>query len=230
MSKEILEAALDYARRGWAVFPISKDKSPLTQHGFKDATTDEAQIKKWFTHYTGANVAIATGEASGGLVVVDIDIDEDAGKHGDETFDEWLEDNGAYIDTLTAVTGRGGKHLYFRSSKPYGCLVGAMPSIDIRGWGGYVIAPPSVHKNGRTYEWDCLADDIEEEIVNVQEDSDVQYFLDQCFHGHQSETKEPFKLPEVVQKGSRNDTIFKMASSMQSKGMGRRIRKLDGHS
>ena len=87
-NKDIVEAALKYADKGWAVFPVSKAKIPLTENGFKDATTDKATISNWFSQYTGANIGIATGSMSGGLVVIDVDIDENAGKFGNESLDE----------------------------------------------------------------------------------------------------------------------------------------------
>lgn len=213
MKEEILNAALEYAAQGWPVFPISKTKAPLTAHGFKDASTDPEQIRRWWAQTPAANVAIATGAVSG-LIVIDIDIDHEAGKYGDDVFREWVNDNGVYIDTKTAVTGRGGKHLYFRTTKSYGCKVNALPGVDIRGEGGYVVAPPSIHKNGNPYFWDG---DDDEEITCVQEDSDVEFFFETMFA--KQEKSETFEMPDTLAQGSRNDTLFKAASSLQAKGL-----------
>lgn len=213
-NKDIVEAALKYADKGWAVFPVSKAKIPLTENGFKDATTDKATISNWFSQYTGANIGIATGSMSGGLVVIDVDIDENAGKFGNESLDEWCDKNGCFFsDTLTATTGRGGKHYYFQSSEPFGCKVGALKDVDIRGEGGYVVVPPSKHKNGMYYKWD----DEDQKIVSVQNDSDVEYFLHEMFKNDSGGDK--FEIPEEAPSGSRNDTLFKIAASYQARGM-----------
>lgn len=212
-NKEIIKAALEYADRGWAVFPVSKDKNPLTENGFKDATTNKEQITAWFNHFTGANIAVATGEASGGLVVIDVDIDESKGKFGNESLEAWQEENSCmFSDTLTATTGRGGKHYYFTSTESFGCKVGALPNVDIRGEGGYVVVPPSRHKNGCYYKWD----DEDENIVSVQKDSDVEYFLHECFRNSKGDST--FEIPEEASAGSRNDTLFKVAASYQAQG------------
>ncbi len=61
-----LAAALGYTRRGWRVFPCKPGgKTPLTPHGFQDATTDEATIRGWWEQWPDANIAIATGSVSG---------------------------------------------------------------------------------------------------------------------------------------------------------------------
>ena len=213
-NKDIVDAALKYAERGWAVFPVSKAKIPLTENGFKDATTDKATILNWFSQYTGANIGIATGSMSGGLVIIDVDIDENAGKFGNDSLDEWCEKNGCFFsETLTATTGRGGKHYYFQSSEPFGCKVGALKDVDIRGEGGYVVVPPSKHKNGMFYKWD----DEDQEIVSVQNDSDVEYFFHEMFKNDSGGEK--FEIPEEATTGSRNDTLFKVAASYQARGM-----------
>lgn len=212
---EIFDAAIKYAKRGWSVFPVRKNKTPYTNNGFKDATTDPQVITNWWKKFPDANVAIATGSKSNGLVIIDIDIDEDKGIHGDESFQDWCNDEGLYIDSLTAVSGRGGKHLYFTSTEKYGCKIGALPGVDIKGEGGYIIAPPSIHENGNAYFFD--GDEDEDEIVCLQEDSDAEYFFNEMFKGSSGENK-PLEIPKEVNEGSRNDMIFKMAASLQARG------------
>lgn len=213
MNNEILNAALQYAANGWAVFPVSKEKNPLTPNGFRDASKDPKIIKSWYKKYTGANVAIATGQVSGGLVVIDIDYDEEKGIDGFASFREWEEENGCKISSRSATTGRQGCHIYFTTKEPIGCKVNALDGVDIRGDGGYIIAPPSIHKNGREYFWD----DEDEEIECVQDDSDVDFFFAEAFRNAPSSG--PFSAPAQATAGSRNDTIFKMAAAFQSKGL-----------
>lgn len=161
------KAALLLAAKGWAVFPAhsmigaqacscltapcgSPGKHPATPHGLKDATTDEAVIRAMWERHARANVAVATGAVSG-IVVLDVD----AGKGGFETLARLEEEHGALPATLTVATGGGGLHLYFRHpGVPVRNSVRKLgPGLDIRGDGGYVIAPPSNHRSGGTYTW-----------------------------------------------------------------------------
>ena len=68
-----LNTALQYAARGWPVFPCSSRKLPLTEHGFKDASTDKRQIHDWWTRWPHALIGMPTGERTG-LAVLDIDM------------------------------------------------------------------------------------------------------------------------------------------------------------
>ena len=132
-----LNAALDYARRGWPVFPCNSMKRPLTPRGFHDATTDEAQLRSWC--WDTALVAVATGRHSG-LVVLDIDIRESGS--GLDTL-QMLGVN-FHPQTATAHTPSGGIHCFFawpgyevpNSASKIG------PYLDVRGDGGYVVLPP----------------------------------------------------------------------------------------
>lgn len=123
------------------------EKAPATPHGCKDATTDLEQITKWWTGSYLYNIGIATG---GGIVVLDVDINDQAGKYGDETLDDLEKQYGPLPETWMCLTGGGGVHYYFASDDP-DLTVGVefAPGLDYRGAGGYVVAPPSVHKNGR---------------------------------------------------------------------------------
>jgi len=153
MSNQLLDAALSYASRRWLVFPVKpKDKRPLTKNGLKDATTDHKQIRKWWSQWPDANIGIKTGKESGLWV---LDIDGDTGK---ESFARLIKDHGDLPATLAVATG---KRLYFYFSYPPDAKISnragkIAPGIDVRGDGGYVIAPPSVHPSGREYRWEVL--------------------------------------------------------------------------
>ena len=150
MSNELKEAALKYADMGLAVFPlIPKDKKPLTDNGFKNATTDPAKIEEWWSIHPDANVGIATGNMSGGIVVIDMDIDKEKGKDGYHSFMEWCKANFLVLpDSWMSITGRGGYHLIYKSTFPVPSKIGWIEDVDIRSDGGYIVAPPSIHPNG----------------------------------------------------------------------------------
>ena len=72
MTNHVLRQALDYAERGWPVFPCRPgQKTPATLHGYLDATTDPGQVIAWFGRHPELNLAIATGAP--GPDVLDID-------------------------------------------------------------------------------------------------------------------------------------------------------------
>src|SRR6516165_4849410 len=73
----LLDAALNYAKLGWKVFPlVPGQKRPLTMHGSKDATSNPDQIRAWWTQNPDANIGVATGSVSG-IVVLDVDCKND---------------------------------------------------------------------------------------------------------------------------------------------------------
>jgi len=158
---KMLDAALDYAKRGIPVFPCrTDDKRPITANGFKDATTDEKQIRIWWTQYPSAMIAMPTGRISGRWVF-DTDVDPGKGIDGPKKLEQLVAKNSPLPKTLTSVTPRGGTHYYFpwtenpiiKNSK--GKLG---PGLDVRGEGGYVILPPSVRSDGTPYRWANGAD------------------------------------------------------------------------
>lgn len=164
-----LSAALSYAERGWAVFPVyefkdgkcacakgvtceNRAKHPRTLNGVKDATRDEEQIRKWWTTFVDANIGLAAGDASG-IFVIDIDP-----RHGGfESMERWEEAriDGPLPGTLTAMSGGGGRHVIFKY--PPGVKISNrvnwMTGVDIRSTGGYIVVPPSTHESGAKYRW-----------------------------------------------------------------------------
>ena len=148
-----LDAALLYADRGWHVIPIKpRGKKPLTSHGLKDGTTNPDIIHGWWNRWPDANVGIVTGEVSG-LFVVDVDP-----RHGGEEALAALErEHGKLPETLGCGTGGGGRHLYFAHPADQKRVKNSQSKLgqglEVKGDGGYVVAPPSLHRSGRRYEW-----------------------------------------------------------------------------
>lgn len=140
-------AAEWYAANGIAVFRLQpRDKKPFPgSRGFKDATTNLAQVRAWWTATPNANIGIPTGQH--GFDV--IDIDPPAGPLS--LLD--LRDADVVPEVIgKVITPRCGDHLYVRASGD-GNTSGLLPGIDYRGRGGYVVAPPSIGPNGVRYTW-----------------------------------------------------------------------------
>jgi len=151
---ELREAALAYARRGWAVFPLQRrSKEPAVAGAYKAATTDVGQVSTWWHRWPDANIGLATGAVSG-LWVLDID-----GPEGEASFAALVGEHGGELaETLMASTGKG-HHLYWRlpTGVDQGRRIGVRPGLDVIGSQGYLVAPPSIHPSGRLYVW-CDAD------------------------------------------------------------------------
>jgi hypothetical protein len=151
-----LDAALDHASHGREVFPC-RQKTPLIPHGFKQATRDEQQIRQWWQRWPEAWIGVATGRRSG-IVVLDVDVKDDRA-YGWDTLDSLGK--AILPETWMAHTPTGGTHIYFAAiDVDIGCSIGKGglgPGLDVRGEGGYVIAPPSPG-----YWWDphCNPDTV----------------------------------------------------------------------
>jgi hypothetical protein len=127
-----------------------RDKRPLIPWEYlQHERPSEDDVADWFRRWPDANIGIVTGEISN-LIVLDVDP-----KHGGDATLERLERRfGAHSATMEAVTGGGGRHLYF--AHPGGLTrnrAGLAQGIDLRGDGGYIVAPPSIHPSGRSYVW-----------------------------------------------------------------------------
>jgi hypothetical protein len=159
----MLDAALHYAQMlRIPVFPCNPDdKRPFTVHGFKDASRDETQVRTWWTRFPDAMIGIPTGDISG-VWVLDIDIDPVKGVNGFPLWSELIARNGEVPATLTSITPRGGRHLFFLWQPQLTIKsTQGVPNdgIDVRSNGGYVILPPSARADGSAYRWDPQAGD-----------------------------------------------------------------------
>ncbi len=144
-------AALAYLGRGWSVIPVEpRGKRPLLPWlEFQQRRAERSEVQKWFRTRKNVNVAIVTGKVSK-LVVLDID----ARHGGQDSLDRLEGEHGAMPSTIEALTGGGGRHIYFRHpGARVRNRVALEAGVDLRGDGGCVVAPPSVHGNGKRYEW-----------------------------------------------------------------------------
>jgi putative DNA primase/helicase len=175
----MLDTALGYAALGFSVFPLHtpdlgtgrcscgkrlgkmkgpefcQAKHPRTGSGFREASKDEAQIRSWWTRWPAANIGIATGKASG-FFVVDLDEGMKNGVKvdGPARWEELQQAHGSDGSPLEIKSGSGGLHLAYSYVDGITTSSGSLPDgIDIRGTGGYIVAPPSLHYSGGVYAW-----------------------------------------------------------------------------
>lgn len=149
-SNLILDAALALVTYRFGVFRLkAKEKTPDTPHGHKDAVTEPAAVTAMFADHPDANVGIRTGVASK-IIVLDVDPRHD----GDKSLARFEATRGPLPPTVECLTGGGGRHLYFLyPDERIGNRTSVRPGLDVRGEGGYVVAPPSVHASGNAYAW-----------------------------------------------------------------------------
>jgi RecA-family ATPase len=136
----MLAAALDWAAKGFAVFPCRPlGKEPLGGNGHKDATTDPETIKAWWTETPDANIGVSP--AHSGHFVIDVDP-----PRGEETLAALELEHGFLPTTFAVRTPRGGAHIWYRGRCPSSVgteKTGLGPKLDTRGYGGYVLLSPS---------------------------------------------------------------------------------------
>jgi len=172
----LAKSAVWYARHGWYVMPLhspifadgacvgcsceewkrqnvatdyvcrTPGKHPRHNDWETVASVDVEQVGRWWQAWPDANIGIAAGKS--GLVVLDADLYKDGGGR-------WSHDWG---ETVTSQTGGGGEHLIYKhpeiDTKLGNSKQGLPAYIDVRGWGGMFVAPPSLHPSGNRYEWE----------------------------------------------------------------------------
>ena len=230
LADSALEAALDYARRGWAVLPLfspgeagrcscgarkcsSSGKHPHTRKGLLDASTDSAEIRDWWSRWPTANVGIRTGGVSG-LVVIDVD----PAHGGDDSLAELEAQHGPLPSTVQQRTGGGGRHYFLQHlDTRVRTRAGVRPGLDVRGRHGYVVAPPSRHASGERYKWLEGHGPGEIPLAPVP-----GWLLDLI-----ESTERPAPTggngtaPERIPVGQRHDRLFRLACHLRQAGAGR---------
>lgn len=222
MDSSMLNKAVEYADRNWKIFPLHTAKNSLCSCGNPKCTSaakhpkikewqtvcssEPSQIKDWWSRWPDANIGLATGSASG-LIVLDIDP-----RHGGkESLQDLVKKNGCFPKTLASSTGGGGFHLFFK--KPQIKVLNrtnVLPGLDIRGEGGYVVAPPSFHQSGVQYSW----------TKNLSESSlcdAPDWFFD--FLEKNGKTSISNKYETFIKEGGRNNFLTREAGKFRRLGL-----------
>ncbi len=224
---ELLEAALGYARQGWRVFPLHTPvnagcscsdadctkvgKHPRTRKGLKDATTDEQQVRRWWSKWPDANIGVLTGQESGLLVV---DADDKGGRTGSANLAALASAYDCPIDTMTVRTGSG---VHFYLAQPGYAIKNSLSrvadGVDVRAEGGYVVAAPSLHANGKRYEVqdDKPLAEVPDWLLEAMTAKTKKARAQQMGEGEQN----PLTEFPIVKEGERNDTLHRLGSSLR---------------
>jgi len=136
------DQALAYAERGWAVFPLRPgQKSPLTRHGYKDATTDPTAIVRWWGATPDANIGCATGVA---FSVLDVD-----GPEGNANLRPFAGDY--RHPGPVSYTGKGWHFLFAGSDRKtvHGNETTFVPKVDFQSLGAYIVMPRAFTRTAR---------------------------------------------------------------------------------
>ena len=216
-----IESAISFADSGLPVFPVygptdqgcqcskgidcpNAGKHPMTKHGFKDATTRREDVSRWWQQAPDANLGLLTGKDSG-LVVLDVDP-----RHGgDKSLAQLEAEYGKLPETLKVRTGGDGWHYYFlHPGHKITNKTDIRPGLDFRGDGGYIIAPPSVHRSKKRYEWDGESENpapLPEWLLNLM--------------GSTKPDTAPQGVSALFGSGSRNSSLLSVGGFLKSKGM-----------
>jgi len=200
-----LEAALAFLRLSISVIPLRGKIPAIKWEMYQEERAGEALIREWFAG-NSLNIGIVTGRVSG-LVVLDVD-----GPEGVET----LSSRDLFLPlTPTAKTGKG-THFYFKYPDGHEIrnFARKLPGLDLRGEGGYVVAPPSLHESGVRYEWEHPPD-------RVPLAPAPSWLLELCKRengeGQSGGPRiDPVSILQGVPEGSRNDTLFREAARLRT--------------
>lgn len=228
----LLTAALAYAELGWRVLPLhsadrngcscgrrgcpSPAKHPRTRRGLKDASTDEQQIKSWWSEWPDANVGVCCGAVGGpgdGQAEWLLALDVDARHGGLESLASLEAKHGALPDSVRARTGGGGLHILLSAPSAVGNSASRLaPGLDVRGEGGYIVAPPSQHASGQVYGWE---DTCSPSCALI---APAPAWLLELLSKPRDAAPPQGSAPDKIVAGGRNEHLFRMGCAMRARG------------
>ena len=227
MSKTLLEHAIGHAEEGFCVFPLkvgTKDKPMLKWR--RASTIDLETVNEWWEKWPDSNIGIDTGKS--GLAVLDVDMKD--GKNGQRSLDKLTLENDELPETLIASTPTGGKHYIFKTNEKVANVQdGRMgEGLDVRGEGGYIVAPGSVVDAGE-YKWFLDGIDIAEMpkwLVDLcgrsnteRQAAEVVPNLDETFAQRRAIAYLLEHAPEAIQGQAGDSTTFKVACELKDMGL-----------
>lgn len=198
--------AAGYRALGLAVIPAAgQDKIPIGRWREFQSGIPQTVHDRWYgaegEHRSNYRMGFLTGAASlgDGWKLLVIDLDEKGSVSGSATWDRWIAEHelGCDPETWRARTGGGGQHIYFR----YGAHLSirntqeTIAGIDVRAEGGFVIVPPSMHRNGKSYSW--LFSPFETELAEAPD-----WLLDKVGAVEASPQEAPHSQPPAGQSSS----------------------------
>lgn len=225
----MIEEALYYASLGWRIVPLhsvkydrqgnpvcscgklckSPAKHPLTPKGLNNSTINKDWIVAWWKKWPWANIGIVTGEQSNLIV---LDVDKEPG--GYDSLGELESKREPIPDTVMSLTGSGGMHILFKHPgvkiRNRAGLLG--PGLDIRGDGGYIVAPPSVHITGNRYEWEGSSEPTDVPVA------DMPKWLVALLEDKKHICIREYLKGDVIE-GGRNNYLASCAGAMRKRGM-----------
>lgn len=199
------------AECGWRLLPCApRGKTPLLKRWPTLASSDLAAIQEWAAKHPECNWGVATGPGSRVFV---LDVDGEAGKASLAALEG---QHGPLPVTLVSLTGRGdgGEHRWFNypAAREIRGSAGKLgEGLDIRGAGGYVIVPPSIHETGRAYQWA----DLEQSIADAP-----SWLLDLLSGEARKNGNPPSTHIDILVRGERNDGLTRYAGWLRRKGAG----------
>ena len=182
----------------------SPGKHPTVAGGWKGATKDPAEIDRMLSR--PRNIAIACGQPSGGIIVLDVD----PRNGGNQTLQDLVNANGKLPPTTIVHTGGGGYHFWFRDAAgliPRTVKVG--PGIELLSTGNLAVLPPSIHHSGKHYSWARKAKlaDVPGWIVDLAQQSD-----------RPTVNMGTLSLNDSIPAGSRNSELTRLAGMLVGRG------------
>jgi hypothetical protein len=202
-------SALGYSKSGLSVVPIQpRDKTPLIPwEQYQRVCATDSEINSWWLKWPEANVGIVTGALSG-VVVIDLDTPE-----AKEKLKELIP-GFDFSKVPRSRTGKGWQLFFHHPAVTIPNRAGIIPGLDVRGDGGYVVAPPSIHPSGKVYKWEVP---INGELPRLP----VELFKLITSSTPHSENgfRERFNTAEAlagVSEGQRDETLFRLACKLRS--------------
>lgn len=205
----MLDEALRYRQMNLSVIPVAKDKKPLIPwKEYQDRLATEDEITNWWTNQPDANIGIVTGKISG-ITVLDCD--------SQEAINAFREH---YKGLTPAVKTPRGMHFYYRYEEGIRntVRVGNL-DMDIRGEGGYVVAPPSVNDKGQIYKWHIsLSLNALDSFSSLKSFSLYREVVDMENSGRPQMSTMSTNVHKYFYQGRRDEDLFHVANAMVKGG------------